>query len=169
MSCNKNKNAFENMAPLFDFKMTIAQSHERMKKAYICSPCLARSIDGIYDNMMAARYYMYYAYTTFGVRPRAPHAVLPVVLNDGTQSERDMALDFGQKLLHTADEMLVCGHILSEGMRSEILTAIELNIPITVYSLDLFREIKKLTDSTLIRLDKNHRPLTLNGNELIKF
>jgi hypothetical protein len=84
--------------------------------------------------MKAARVYMFYAYIHFQGVPRAPHAYLPVLLNDNFNDERNIALMFGERLLMDCDMMLVCGNRLSEGMYGEIKLAVKREIPVRVFN-----------------------------------
>ena len=158
----------EDWQSTFDMRMLQAQTDESLRKVYVCSPCRADSPEGVYANMLAARYYMYYAYTQMGVCPCAPHAILPAILNDRSFYERNLALKFGKDLLNITSEMLVCGHILTDGMKGEIIEAVELKIPVKVYSPGLFNEVKKIADNPLVQYDGNHIPLVFNAGELFK-
>ena len=158
----------EDWGSAFDMRMLLAQTDEKLRKAYVCSPCRAETSEGVYANMMAARYYMYYAYTHMGVCPCAPHAILPAILNDRSLYERNLALRFGKELLNIASEVLVCGQKLTEGMHGEILKAVEFGIPAFVYSPGLYSEITEITDNPLVQYDGNHIPLIFNAGELFK-
>ena len=105
-----------------------------LARTYICSPCRADTPEGVIRNMKAARVYMYYVYIHFPGVPRAPHAYLPVILNDNFEHERNIALHFGKRLLMDCDLMLVCGDRLSDGMYGEIVRALELDTPVKVFS-----------------------------------
>ena len=88
------------------------------KKAYICSPLRADSPKDLDLNIERARAYMLYAFEKMGLVARAPHAYLPMLLDDGIPAERAMALKFGQQLLEHSDVLLVCGNSLSLGMKA---------------------------------------------------
>lgn len=158
----------EDWESAFDMRMLMAQTDEKLRKAYICSPCRADTLEGVYANMMAARYYMYYVYTHMGFCPCAPHAILPAILNDRSLYERNLALNFGKELLHIADEVFVCGHILTNGMRGEIQKALELSIPVTAFSPGLRRDIQDFTHSPMVKFCDNHIPLIFNAFDLFK-
>jgi hypothetical protein len=158
----------EDWASLLDMRLLIAQADPIRKKAYICSPCRADTHNGVYGNMMAVRYYMYYVYMNMKKLPFAPHAYLPVMLNDQVESERSLALKFGKELLTIADEVLVCGHVLTDGMLGEIRRALELGITITVFSPALRAEIKERVGVT-VNYDDRHVSLVLTAGELFEF
>ena len=117
-------------------ELTMLQQPARfdLSRTYICSPCRADTPEGVIRNMKAARIYMLYAFSNFPGVPRAPHAYLPVILNDRFDHERNIALHFGERLLMDCDLMLVCGDRLSDGMYGEIVRAVELDIPVKVFS-----------------------------------
>ena len=156
----------ENWRTEFEYLLLRAQDDKTLRKAYICSPCRADSTAGVYANMLAARFYMHYAFTNMRLYPYAPHATLPVILNDRVLCERNLALDFGKELLNAVDEMLVCGQNLSDGMRGEIIRAVELNIPVSVFSFYLYERIREITDSPQIRYDDKHLPLLFVAGDL---
>ena len=158
----------EDWHSLLDKQMLLSQNDSDRQKVYICSPCRADTPTGVYRNMMTARFYMFYAYKIMGLYPRAPHAYLPVLLNDGDEYERSMALIFGKDLLLNVKEVLVCGYILSEGMRGEITRALELGIPVTVYSSAVYAALKEATDSPLLRFACEKSPLELGPRELFE-
>ena len=154
----------------FDMRMLNSQIDTSREKAYICSPCRAKSSFMRRANMMAARYYMYYAFTHMGLCPCAPHAALPTMLNDEIERERDLALKFGLEMLTISDRLLVCGHVLTDGMRGEIRKAKELSIPITVFSADLYEEVKSIAGDWLVRFDSHeHISMVMMTGELFEF
>lgn len=53
----------------------------------------------------------------------APHAFLPHLLDDTVEKEREIALEFGLKILDLCDVLVVCGDIVSSGMAKEIAYA----------------------------------------------
>ena len=67
-----------------------AKNRDR-KKAYICSPLRAETAKDLLMNIERARAYMLYAYEKMGVVARAPHAYLPMLLDDGIPAERAIA------------------------------------------------------------------------------
>lgn len=111
------------------------------ERIYICSPCRSDTTDGVIRNIKAARVYMFYAYIHFSCIPKAPHAYLPIVLNDNDENERIMALLFGRQILRYCNKMIICGDRLSEGMYGEIKTAFKYNIPIQVFNQDVHTEL----------------------------
>lgn len=65
----------------------------------------------------------------------APHCVFTQFLDDEVPEERSLGQEMGKELLCRCDELLVCGNVISEGMREEIKTAYENGI--TVLGRDL--------------------------------
>ena len=142
------------------------QKDRNRKKAYICSPCSAATSKGYYQNIQSAKFYMYYAVKILGHNARAPHAYLPILLNDGLPYERALALDFGHYLIQLSDVILICGSCITSGMKSEIQAAAKLRIPMVVYNEELFVAVRKLVtragaDKSLVHLE---RKLTLLGS-----
>ncbi len=114
------------------------------KCIYICSPLSAEDTKGIIENMQKAREYMYYTYRYMGKIACAPHAFLPALLNDNSQSERTLALQIGLKLLNQCEEIFVCGTRISNGMRGEILHALKRNIAVRVFDINVFMAVSKI-------------------------
>ena len=102
----------------------------KWKRVYICSPLRADSYPDMLRNMNRAQNYIEIAAGRYKCRAVAPHAYLPFILDDNEPDERALALDFGKKLLELCDVLIVCGDIISEGMRGEIEYAAELGIPV---------------------------------------
>ena len=114
------------------------------KTAYICSPYNADTFEKRCENMLLARVYMKYATENLGVNARAPHAYLPMVTYEEKPEERQLALEFGQKLLECCDVIYVCGNRMSRGMEGELQRAASLNMEIVVFDLNLYIEVKHL-------------------------
>lgn len=110
-------------------------------KAYICSPCRGNDYDETYDNIIAARFYMYYSSIETSFHARAPHAYLGFLLDDTNTFERSMALRFGQGFLVSNDQILVCGDTISIGMRAEIESAARLNMPIWCFNRGVYTQV----------------------------
>jgi len=136
------------------------------RKAYICSPCRADSIEKAYANIKAVRFYMYFVYTQLDMEPCAPHAYVPVLLSDLIDEERDLALKFGKELLTVTSEVLVCGQRLTIGMLGELERAAGLNIPITIFDPSLFKEVESKFAGKQVQLYHKLTPLALNADEL---
>jgi hypothetical protein len=85
---------------------------------------------------------MFYVYANFAGVPRAPHAYLPILLNDNFEDERTLALHFGSQLLTDCDNLFVCGNRLSVGMYGEITEAIGQKIPVTVFHKRVYTELR---------------------------
>ncbi len=115
-----------------------------LRRAYICSPCKAPTPELQRRNMLAARFYAWYAHENLDLRARAPHAYLPTLLNDHIPAERALALHFGLELLEQSELVLVCGTRLSSGMRNELTRAAQLGIPVLVFADTLFQDVRKL-------------------------
>ena len=112
--------------------------------AYICSPLRGKTAEETYQNMLAARYYMLSAYRLTGDPAVAPHAYLPIVLDDTIPEEREYGLLAGKKLLYRCKKLYVCGDRISEGMKGEILEAAVLGRPIVTFSKDMFCKVGDL-------------------------
>lgn len=140
------KEFLESDVPDFIQEKLFFTDRTNRKRAYICSPLRADNPLGIYRNMNRARDYMAYAVSKMNYSAYAPHAYLPLLLDDSIPDERRLALWFGLKLLELCDVMLVCGNILSEGMRNEITHAAKYGKIIYVFDSSLFREVKQLVE-----------------------
>ena len=101
-----------------------------MPLIYICSPLSAPTRAEMLANAAKANTYMVMAEREFDCRAVAPHAYLPYLLDDRIPAERELALEFGQKLLAMCSQMVVYGSRISEGMKGEIATARKMGIPI---------------------------------------
>lgn len=132
------------------------------KRAYICSPLSASDEKEMQNNILLARAYMLYAFERMGYQARAPHAYLPLLLDDRIIAERALALQFGIQLLEQSDILFVCGRRISTGMRGEIEHAAQLRMPIVTFHEDTFHEVRQLVllkNSNLVRtvtLDQEH-------------
>lgn len=97
---------------------------------YICSPLSAPTKDGIQKNMKKAAWYARIVSEHLWCRAIAPHGFLPEYLNDMIPEERQIGLDFGLSILGISNAVVVCGDLISSGMKGEITKAKELGIPI---------------------------------------
>ena len=104
--------------------------HEGKDLVYVCSPLGAETPDGIMKNMKKARLYMGTISEKYNCRAIAPHAILPVFLDDRVPEERALGLKFGLDLLKICKKVVVCGMVISEGMQKEIEFAQKLGIPV---------------------------------------
>ena len=140
-------------------------NHNKDKiKAYVCSPLRDNSVDAVQRNMLSAKAYMVYAYEAMNFTVAAPHAYLPVILDDDRPDERNLALQFGLQLLALSDIILVCGNRVSEGMRGEIRYAARLKKPIYTFNNELYLKVKEIVkadneDAELVSLHLAHSPL----------
>lgn len=101
-----------------------------MKLVYICSPLRGEPEKNIAKANEYAR-----EEAMKGNCAIAPHCVFTQFLNDEVPDERWLGQEMGKTLLCRCDELLVCGSIISEGMREEIKIAYENGI--TVLGRDL--------------------------------
>lgn len=131
----------ENWEAVLELTMLQRPLGTKLARTYICSPCRADTPEGVIRNMKAARVYMFYAYIHFQGVPRAPHAYLPILLNDNFDDERSIALRFGERLLMDCDLMLVCGDSLTEGMYGEIIMAVRRGIPVQVFNKQVYDDL----------------------------
>lgn len=70
-----------------------SMAHNKDKiQAYVCSPLRAAISADVQRNMRTARAYMAYAFEAMHFNAVAPHAYLPVILDDNKPSERALAL-----------------------------------------------------------------------------
>lgn len=110
---------------------------KKKELVYICSPLGAETPEGVRRNMLMAREHMKSVSEIYNCRAIAPHGILPEYLDDNNPEERELGLKFGLDLLKVCKLMVVCGGVISEGMKREIETAKELGIDI------IYRDIVK--------------------------
>ena len=101
-----------------------------MKMVYICSP-----LRGDYEKNIAKANEYAREEAMKGNCAIAPHCVFTQFLNDEVPDERWLGQEMGKALLCRCDALLVCGNVISEGMREEIKIAYENGI--TVLGRDL--------------------------------
>ena len=101
------------------------------EKVYICSPYAAETLDGVAENVKAAKRYCKYAIER-KKQPVASHLLYPQMLNDNNPAHREMGLSFGLSLLADCTEVWVFHPegLRSPGMNLEIKEAIRLHIPV---------------------------------------
>ena len=90
---------------------------------YICSPYSGNTARGA---EIARRYSRYVVER--GYAPVTPHLYLPLFISEET--ERELALGAGHRLLDMCSELWAYGGTISEGMRREISHAQRKGIPI---------------------------------------
>lgn len=112
-------------------------------RVYICSPLSAPMERLIRENMKEAERYVKKIAVTCNCRAIASHSFLPDYLNDTILEERTICLEFGLSVLKICKALIVCGDRISNGMKMEILTAMELKIPI--YRLIEYKDCMELT------------------------
>ncbi len=133
-------------------------------QAYVCSPLRAATGAEVQRNMRTARAYMVYAFEAMHFSAIAPHAYLPIVLDDDKPSERALALQIGLQMLAFCDIVLVCGNRISEGMKGEIKYAVRLNKQIYTFNTEMYSEVQKIVsdegeNTELVSLHLEHSPL----------
>ena len=141
-------------------------------ETYICSPLRAETVKGKEMNISAVRAYMSYVIVKMGISATAPHAFLPMVLDDEVPEERELALQFGLVVLKKCKRMFVCGGHLSPGMLGEIRKALELGKEIRVFNRGLYGVIKEIVEKDGVNLDllvydPDHRYLSQTAREII--
>jgi len=97
---------------------------------YVCSPLGAKTSEEVRANMVRARKYMDIVSKKYNCRAIAPHAILPEYLDDCVPEERALGLKFGLDLLRICKMVVVCGYIISDGMKREIELAEKLGIDV---------------------------------------
>lgn len=105
--------------------------------------------------MFLAREYEKLAAEYFGCRAVAPHGYVPYIIDEGVSSERELALEFGQKILDTCDAVAVFGDRISEGMLGEIVRAAKNGIDIYIYKDGAFQGVQNI--GYIIRCERNRR------------
>jgi hypothetical protein len=145
----------------------------KVGRVYVCSPCHAKSWDGIHRNMLAARAYMYYACTHLQTAAVAPHGYMPMLFDDNNPLERFTAMNAGGSILGHCNALYVCGGRISRGMESEIKEAAKRKIPIVLFNADLLAEINEILagirgSKRRLKLDKGHAALGLSPEELFE-
>lgn len=96
-----------------------------MKMVYICSP-----LRGDYEKNIAKANEYAREEVLKGNCAIAPHCVFTQFLDDEVPEERSLGQEMGKELLCRCDELLVCGNVISEGMREEIKAAYENDIAV---------------------------------------
>ena len=90
---------------------------------YICSP-YSGDVTG---NIEKACKYSRFAVNE-GFVPIAPHLYLPLFISEET--ERDLAMSVGLRLMDKCSELWVCGDRISDGMQREMAYAADSGLPI---------------------------------------
>ena len=111
---------------------------------YVCSPLGADTPEQVRANMLRARMYMDTVSKRYNCRAIAPHAILPEYLDDHIPEERALCLNFGLELLKLCKKMVVCGTVISCGMKKEIELAERLGIEV-IYQDMPKRSRRKIT------------------------
>lgn len=150
----------------------IVLSENYQPQTYICSPLRAETKKGIDMNVSAVRAYMSYAIIRMGVSATAPHAFLPMILDDEVSEERELALNVGLVVLKKCEQMFVCGSKLSSGMLGEIIRAFELGKEIRVFNRGVYGVVKEIAEKDgynldLLIYDNEHRYLSMSASDII--
>lgn len=150
----------------------IVLSENYQPQTYICSPLRAETKKGMDMNVSAVRAYMSYVIMKIGASATAPHAFLPMILDDEVPEERELALKVGLVVLKKCEKMFVCGSKLSSGMLGEITHAFKLGKEIRVFNRGVYGAIKEIAeengyDLDLLVYDTSHRYLSLSASEII--
>ena len=104
--------------------------------AYICSPYKGN----IQSNAAKAREYSRTAYE-HGFTPIAPHLLFTQFMDDNIPEERSDALLMNKVLVRKANIMFVCGDVITDGMKAEMIYARRMGL--TVVPLDGVVQIEK--------------------------
>lgn len=137
------KNIFTNDWPA-RLERQFFEHRSSCERAYICSPLAGSTDEEVLENICHARAYMLYVHECLNVYARAPHAYLPMLVDDNIVAERALALQFGLRLLEQSDLLFVCGNRISPGMRGEIEHAASLEMPILTFHEDTFQEAREI-------------------------
>lgn len=103
------------------------------KRAYICSPLSAPTKEGVSHNMEMAKFYLLRMKSLYHCRTFAPHAHLPLMLDDSIPDERQAALNIGRELMKLCDALIICGRHISSGMKEEIKEAFQMDMEVYWY------------------------------------
>lgn len=103
------------------------------KRAYICSPLSAPTKEGVSHNMEMAKFYLLRMKALYYCRTFAPHAHLPLMLDDSIPDERQAALNIGRELMKLCDVIIICGRHISSGMKEEIKEAFQMDMEVYWY------------------------------------
>ena len=98
-----------------------------MDLIYICSPYKAYDNITVADNLKKAKKYCKMA-SDKGFIPICPHLYFTQFLNDECENERRSGIGMGIKLLDICKEIWIFGDKHSEGMKNEMLHAINRSI-----------------------------------------
>ena len=109
---------------------------------YICSPLGAPTQEKVHRNMLKAREYMKIVSEKLNCRAIALHAILPEYLDESNPEERQLGLKFGLDLLRICKKIVVCGEVISDGMREEIKLAEKLGIEILLLREQTMPKVK---------------------------
>ena len=99
---------------------------------YICSPYAG----DVKQNVNMARVYSRFAIKNTCI-PLTPHLLYPQFMDDGSPTERELALFMGLVLLTKCEQVWVFGGVISPGMRAEIEKAEKKNIPVRYFTEEL--------------------------------
>ena len=103
-----------------------------MKLIYVCSPCRGNppySRGKTERNIKKAENFCKEIIKA-GHIPVAPHYFYRTFLSDTNPEQRKKAIEIGLRLLSACEEIWVFKTLISEGMKTEIARARELNVPV---------------------------------------
>lgn len=127
-----------------EFVEAIKTGEEKIRRIYICSPLSANTQSGIAYNMLCAKDKMNVLnglLKPYGIKAWAAHGVLPKILDDTIEEERQLGIDFGNRLLEMSDVIYIFGSHLSTGMKAEIKYAVESGIDV-IFDNDMSDEVQ---------------------------
>lgn len=104
--------------------------------AYICSPYKGNT----QSNTSKARDYSRTVYE-HGYTPLAPHLLFPQFIDDTIPEERSDALLMNRVLVRKARIMFVCGDVVTDGMKAEMIYARRMGL--IVVPLDGIIQVEK--------------------------
>ena len=109
-----------------------AQNTAQEKLIYVASPLRGATSEIVADNMERAKQYVAKfseVLKDYGIRAIAPHAVLPNLLNDFDERQRELAMEICFRLIKICVGLIVVGNATS-GMLAEMEYAHRLKMPV---------------------------------------
>lgn len=106
--------------------------NQKMRRVYVCSQYATRGNKE--TNLEFAKLFCMQVIEE-GKLPVCPHLFYGGVLNDDVKSQRAAGLRMGQELLKDCDELRIYSR-LSDGMKDEILAAVEMGIPVSIGNME---------------------------------
>ena len=103
-----------------------------IRQIYIASPYKGDTKQNVKNALRYCRFAV-----KSGYFPIAPHCYLPRFMDDSDPVERELALEFGLKLMKNCRELWVFGDRVSDGMYKEIKAARQLRIKVRYFDDDM--------------------------------